>query len=126
MIQQAFSQSTFICSEQELAQKGYHRCAILFKKQPQTAILFSFQDRIYGYLNHCMHMNRQLDCHAESIFSEDGKLLRCSMHGFVFEPTTGECLSPVCAGEKLQALKLAVVDGQVFFSDKRVQYAVTQ
>ncbi len=111
----------YICSREHLYQLEYLIKEIEYKNQSYTAIVFYFKDKLYAYLNHCMHMQRRLDCQTDSVFDIDGTLLRCSMHGFVFEPTSGECLSPVCAGQKLIALKVLEKDGEIYFLDKHVQ-----
>ncbi len=110
-----------ICNREQLYDLDYLIQQINYKKQSYTAIVFYFEDTLYAYLNHCMHMHRALDCQQDNVFDKDKKRLRCSMHGFVFEPTTGECLSPVCLGQKLTALKVLEMDGQIYFSDKHVQ-----
>ncbi|MGR9054204.1 MAG: Rieske (2Fe-2S) protein [Gammaproteobacteria bacterium] len=112
--------SGFICSRKELEASDYLLRNIEYKKRRTSAVVFFFAGEAYAYINHCMHMQRPLDCMQDAIFDADRKLLRCSMHGFVFEPTTGECLSPVCEGQKLKALKLAERDGRLYFSDKHV------
>lgn len=110
-----------ICSQQQLVDHDYLIKKIAYKKQPYTAIVFYFEGKLYAYLNYCMHMQRRLDCQQDNVFDMERKRLRCSMHGFVFEPTTGECFSPVCLGEKLTVLKVLEMDGQIYFSDKHVQ-----
>jgi len=109
-----------ICEATDLEKNRYLIRAIKYRKHSHTAIIFRYKTKIYAYVNHCMHMQRALDCQEDSVFDMTGKLLRCSMHGFVFEPSTGECLSPVCAGQKLQGIKLAECDGKVYFADKLV------
>lgn len=51
---------------------------------------------------------------------ETGLYLRCSMHGFIFDPKTGECQSPVCLGQRLQSLRVEEIDGVIFFSEKHL------
>ena len=111
----------FICTTACLRKVDYLVRHIEYRKNRYTAILFYYQQKPYAYLNHCMHMKRRLDCQRDTIFDKEGKLLTCSMHGFVFEPSTGECLSPVCAGQKLQSLKIVVEDDDIYFSDRHVQ-----
>lgn len=111
----------FICPYEQLVKSKYLIIPINYKQVRHTAIIFALEKKIYAYLNYCMHMQRPLDCQEDNIFDHSGKLLRCSMHGFVFEPSNGECLSPVCEGEKLQALKTVVLDNDIYFSDKHVQ-----
>jgi nitrite reductase/ring-hydroxylating ferredoxin subunit len=56
----------------------------------------------------------------DAVFDEQQQHLRCSMHGIVFDPASGESLSVLCAGERLEALRVAEIDGQVYLVDKRV------
>ncbi|MBK8815113.1 MAG: Rieske 2Fe-2S domain-containing protein [Methylococcaceae bacterium] len=84
-------------------------------------LLFQFNGRVYAYLNHCMHMQRPLNCQQDAIFDRERQRLRCSMHGFVFEPETGVCLSPVCEGQQLQPIKLIEQDGFLSLHDKQAE-----
>jgi nitrite reductase/ring-hydroxylating ferredoxin subunit len=93
---------------------------IQFKNKPTSAIIFAFNGNVYAYINHCMHMHRPLNCEEEAVFDETGKYLRCSMHGFIFEPTTGECQSPVCFGQRLQSLRIEEIEGMLYFAEKHL------
>jgi len=115
------AKQAFICHYEQLVQSKYLIVPIKYKQVKQSAIIFALEKKVYAYLNYCMHMQRPLDCQEDNIFDHSEKLLRCSMHGFVFEPSNGECLSPVCAGEKLQALKIVVLENAIYFSDKHVR-----
>jgi nitrite reductase/ring-hydroxylating ferredoxin subunit len=81
-------------------------------------IIFNFYGKAYAYLNRCMHMQRPLNCQSDDIFDRTKQNLRCSMHGFVFEPETGVCISPVCEGQQLLAFKLVETDGLLRLGDK--------
>lgn len=110
-----------ICGRRELENAEYLVRAIEYKKRTTSAVIFVYDGAVYAYVNYCMHMHRALDCQEDAIFDAAGELLRCSMHGFVFEPTTGECLSPVCAGQRLQSLKIVEDEKGIFFVDKHVK-----
>jgi nitrite reductase/ring-hydroxylating ferredoxin subunit len=84
-------------------------------------LVFRFNGHIHAYLNLCMHMQRPLNCQQDAIFDREEKRLRCSMHGFVFEPETGTCLSPVCEGRKLQLINLVEQDGFLSLQDKQAE-----
>jgi nitrite reductase/ring-hydroxylating ferredoxin subunit len=109
-----------VCTRQELAEASYLTRKIFLKKMPASAIIFAFEGIAYAYVNHCMHMQRPLNCEQDAIFDETGQYLRCSMHGFIFDPKTGECQSPVCFGQRLQALRLEESDGVIFFAEKHL------
>ena len=108
------------CTRRELLETSFLIRPIFLKKLPTSAIIFVFQDNAYAYVNHCMHMHRPLNCEQDAIFDETGKFLRCSMHGFIFDPKTGECQSPVCYGQRLQALRMQEIDGTLYFAEKHL------
>ena len=108
------------CTRRELNEVSYLMRTIRFKKLPTSAIIFAFEGIAYAYINHCMHMHRPLNCEQDAIFDETGLYLRCSMHGFIFDPKTGECQSPVCFGQRLQALRLEEIDGVLYFAEKHL------
>ena len=111
---------TPICARHELNNTRFITRNIHYKKQLTSAIVFVFDGNAYAYINDCMHMHRRLNCEEDAIFDETGQYLRCSMHGFDFDPITGECQSPVCLGERLQALRLQEIDGVLYFSEKHL------
>jgi len=108
------------CTRRELNETSYLIRKIQFKKLPTSAIIFAFEGIAYAYINHCMHMHRPLNCEQDAIFDETRKYLRCSMHGFIFDPKTGECQSPVCYGQRLQTLRLEEVDDTLYFAEKHL------
>lgn len=86
-----------------------------------NVLVFRYQGRVYAYVNHCMHMQRPLNCQEDAVFDAERRWLRCSMHGFIFEPDTGICRSPVCEGQALQAVKVAEEQGMIVFKEKQLQ-----
>lgn len=109
-----------ICTRQELSEVKFLTRKIRLKNHTTSAIIFAFENQVYAYVNHCMHMHRPLNCEQDAIFDETGKYLRCSMHGFIFDPKTGECQSPVCLGQRLQALRLEQIDDVFYFAQKHL------
>lgn len=109
-----------VCAWRDLQATAYLTCPITLKGRACSALIFLFDGQAYAYVNHCMHMHRPLNCEQDAVFDETGQFLRCSMHGFIFDPKTGECQSPVCLGQRLQALRLQVIDGIVYFAEKHL------
>lgn len=110
-----------VCASADLGE-GQHRILPLrFKGEPQTALVLRHQGQIYAYLNQCVHMVRRLDCIEDAIFDPQQGQLRCSMHGIVYDPATGESLSVLCAGKRLEPLRAAERAGQVYIIDKRTR-----
>lgn len=109
-----------ICGSAELTGHQHRIVPVLFKKERQTAIVLRHEGQVHAYLNQCVHMVRRLDCMHDAVFDAAKGYLRCSMHGIVYDPATGESLSVLCAGERLEALRCSEIDGQVYIVDKRV------
>jgi len=55
------------------------------------------------------------------IFDDTGRNLRCSMHGVIYDPVTGESLSTICTGETLTPVKVQENEQGVWIHDKRVK-----
>lgn len=110
-----------VCESAELADRQHRIISVLFKKEPQTAIVLRYAGTVYAYLNQCVHMVRRLDCVHDAVFDAQQEHLRCSMHGIVFDPASGESMSVLCSGERLEPLRCKEIDSQVYIVDKRVR-----
>lgn len=108
----ALTENDFLTADIQLKS----RTGVTYK---HNIVVFRFDGRIYAYKNLCMHMQRPLNCQEAAIFDRERRKLRCSMHGFVFEPETGTCLSPVCAGQRLQKVALIETDGLIGLNRKQ-------
>lgn len=108
-----------VCASSELADNSYFGFAIDYRGEPRKAILIRYQGVAYGYLNQCVHMPRALDCEQCNVFDDTGRYIRCTMHGLIYEPTTGQCRSDICAGQSLTPLKIDERDGTIYLTDKR-------
>ena len=114
-------QRILICRSDELAERAYVIQPVLYAGKSHSCIVLRFDGKLYAYLNQCVHMPKRLDCESNTVFDAQRALLRCSMHGIVYAPETGESLSTLCQGERLQALRVSEEDGQITIIDKRVQ-----
>lgn len=110
----ALTENDFLTADALLTTRSGH-------KRNVNIVIFWFGDQVYAYVNRCMHMQKPLNCQLAAIFDRNRNRLRCSMHGFVFEPETGTCLSPVCEGQRLQKVKLIEADGLIGLSHKQGQ-----
>ena len=109
-----------VCASADLADCQHRIVPLLFKHERHSAIVLRHRGQVYAYLNQCVHMVRRLDCVHDAVLDAQQGHLRCSMHGIVYDPATGESLSVLCAGEQLEPLRSAEIDGQVYLVDKRL------
>ncbi len=61
--------------------------------------------RLYAYANVCPHARRPLDMLPDEFLIGDGSMIRCSSHGAMFVPETGECVFGPCVGARLLRLE---------------------
>lgn len=71
-------------------------------------------EAVRAYVNACPHVGLPLNLSDDHFFDTGGKLLLCQMHGALFRPEDGFCVSGPCAGESLKQLKLELRDGAVW------------
>lgn len=115
-----------IIAAEALAEKNFLTVDVLLnsgssKSAEANIVVFRYAGQVYAYINHCMHMHKPLTCQQDAIFDSGKRWLRCSMHGFVFEPETGICQSPVCEGQSLRKIRVAEEAGMIVFKEKQLQ-----
>jgi len=69
---------------------------------------------VRAYINACPHVGLPLNLSGDQFFDTEGKLLLCQMHGALFRPADGVCVSGPCEGEHLKPLKVELRDGAVW------------
>jgi len=112
----------WIASSDELTEGICLKKHVIFLGDPASILIFRSSGKVYAYLNRCVHMPRTLDCEQEGVFDSTGHLLRCSMHGIVYDPETGASLSTLCNGQHLTAIRLVQDEKQsIWIRDKRVK-----
>lgn len=112
-----------VCAGHELGDGDYRAVAVRYAGEEASVLVFRFDGRCMAYRNQCVHMPRPLTCERDVIFDRSGRLLRCSMHGIVYDPLTGESLSTMCNGERLTPVRVYEDDDGVWIDDKRVRPA---
>ena len=71
------------------------------------------QGEFFAYRNSCPHQGVWLNVGSGAFLDETGALLKCGRHGAKFEIESGNCVSGVCEGSRLEQVSLAVLDGDV-------------
>lgn len=105
----------------QLSEGGYLKRQVLYAGTIRTVVVFRCGGVVRAYLNLCVHMPRELDGEANTIFDASRERLRCSMHGIVYNPETGESLSTMCTGQRLSAVRLEFDQQGIWIRDNRVR-----
>lgn len=115
-------QRFWLANSDDIKERMHTLFACQYKGDIQTAFAFRFNGQCVAYLNRCVHMPFRLDCERNSVFSESKDHIKCSMHGIIYDPLSGESLSPtLCTGDKLTAITLEESDNSVWVVDERVE-----
>jgi nitrite reductase/ring-hydroxylating ferredoxin subunit len=91
---------------------GFVAVSGLIDGQSEPIILHRDGDRVLAWLNVCPHAGRRLDYVPGKFLIDKGHLV-CAAHGATFRPADGECIAGPCRGERLRAVAVEVVDGEV-------------
>jgi nitrite reductase/ring-hydroxylating ferredoxin subunit len=96
----------FVARSDDLPEGGVVHMDIRHAGEDIAVVILRHRGRCLGYRNQCVHMPRRLDCEQGTIFDETGRYLRCSMHGILYEPATGESISEICDGKRLTPIQV--------------------
>ena len=69
--------------------------------------------QVYGYVNICPHAASPLDWVENQFMSLDKSHILCATHGAEFRIDDGLCVLGPCRGKSLEAVGVAVRDGEV-------------
>lgn len=105
-----------ICTASALSDGGKGiRFIIEHHGENQPAFVIRHNGVVYGYLNRCRHAPVELDWQEGLFFDSEHHYLICSMHGALYLPDSGYCISGPCRGKSLQPLSISEQDGAVYY-----------
>jgi len=116
----------WISMSDQLEEGHYIRIEVTYTGSPASVLVFRYQGKCLAYRNLCVHMPRELDCEKDTIFDDTGQFLRCSMHGIVYDPITGESMSTMCTGERLTPVRVLEDEDGIWIQDKQVKNIMTR
>lgn len=117
-------QRIWATTSDKLADGGYLRMEIGFAGETISVVVFRYKGQCLAYRNLCVHMPRELDCEQDMIFDATGEYLRCSMHGIVYDPISGESRSEICTGKRLTPIAV-LEDAEGIWIDDRLAKPLT-
>jgi len=105
-----------LCASAELEEAG-KACVfdVMLWRRPARAFALRFEGRVVAYVNRCAHVPTEMDSQPGEFLDADRRFILCSMHGAVYEPTSGRCIAGPCAGQRLMAVDVVERGGQVYW-----------
>lgn len=106
-----------LCAAAALVEGGLaHDFGVMaFGREPARGFALRFDGRVVAYVNQCMHVPTELDWQPGRFLDDTGRWIICSMHGAVYEPTTGVCVAGPCTGRRLWALDVREEQDAVYW-----------
>lgn len=105
-----------LCASADLAESGKaHLFDVLEYGLPALGFVLRYEGQLVGYLNRCAHVPTELDWQPGEFMDSRRRWIICAVHGALYEPHSGYCVSGPCAGRSLRALDVQEHDGQVYW-----------
>jgi nitrite reductase/ring-hydroxylating ferredoxin subunit len=80
---------------------------------PAFALRYDYKP--VAYLNRCAHVPSEMDWQPGKFWDMDKRFIICAVHGALYDPPNGLCVSGPCAGAHLLAIPLVEKDGKVYW-----------
>lgn len=106
-----------ICPLHELADPGARGFTMGGGDWPLRGFVVRQGGDVRAYVNHCPHAGFPLNGSPDRFLAPAASLIRCVMHGALFEVGTGRCVSGPCVGQGLQPLPVHVRSGYVLLDE---------
>lgn len=106
-----------ICAVADLANPGARGFTLGGGEWPLKGFVVRKGEVIRAYVNYCPHAGFPLNWQPDVFLAPGGNMIRCIMHGALFEIDTGDCVAGPCLGDGLQPLPIHVRDGYVVLDD---------
>ena len=87
--------------------------------RPARAFALRFEGQVVGYLNRCVHVPTEMDWQEGEFLDRDKRYIICSIHGAVYHPLDGRCVTGMCGRIGLTRLDVQERDGQVYWTPSR-------
>ncbi|KGM39261.1 hypothetical protein JY96_02395 [Aquabacterium sp. NJ1] len=106
----------YLCDAAALQECGD---AVLFEVsewgQNAPAFAVRFDNVALAYLNRCAHIPAEMDWQPGKFWDMDKRFIICSVHGALYDPPNGLCVSGPCHGAHLVAIEVREESGQVYW-----------
>ncbi|MET0066793.1 MAG: Rieske 2Fe-2S domain-containing protein [Candidatus Thiodiazotropha sp.] len=106
-----------LCGLSELSDPGSRGFRVECSGQLLDLLVVRRGDQVFAYRNSCPHTGINLEWQTDRFLDLSQAFIQCATHGALFRIEDGLCLRGPCVGQRLQALGVEVVDGQVRLTD---------
>jgi nitrite reductase/ring-hydroxylating ferredoxin subunit len=104
---------TMLCDLEEIMEGAGKEVVFGTGHEAFRVLLLRTGAGVVAYRNCCPHFSLPLNYEPDVFHVFDGEDLMCAHHTAMFKIATGECFDGPCAGAKLTAVSIAIVNDKV-------------
>lgn len=109
-----------LCDSDALVERGRaHVFDVNQYGQPARAFALRFEGQVVSYLNRCAHVPTEMDWQEGEFLDGDKQFIMCSIHGAVYDPLTGRCVTGMCGRAGLTKIEVGEREGKVYWYPSR-------
>lgn len=106
-----------LCRFDELEENASRGFSLTLDGATWEIFIVRRDNRVYGYQNVCPHRGTNLDWLPDQFMDPDREFIQCATHDARFRVEDGLCVAGPCVGQRLAAVPVAVVNGEVVLQD---------
>ena len=112
----AQNKSQMLCKISDLGDPSSKSFQIKIGRKNTDIFIIRKGDQVFGYQNICPHAQAPLEWKPDEFLDDKNEKIICALHGAIFTIEDGNCIGGPCAGTALTAIKLDLVNGEIFFN----------
>ncbi|MDH4654681.1 Rieske 2Fe-2S domain-containing protein [Pseudomonas sp. JS3066] len=102
-----------LCTLDAIIDGGALAVECMLEGRAHPLVLVRRGEEVWGYRNRCPHFSVPLDFRPGEFSTYRGQVLMCAHHSALFRFEDGHCIEGPCAGSRLEAVPVRVVQGAV-------------
>ena len=107
-----------LCRVAELEATGCREFRLGGGDWPLKGFVVRVGSELRAYINRCPHQSLSLNLLPDRFLSADSSVIVCSMHGAIFEKSSGLCVAGPCMGRALAQIPVVVVARIVMLAEE--------
>lgn len=105
-----------LCASADLTEGGVAHVFELQEWGRQVrAFVLRFNGQLRAYLNRCAHVPAEMDWQPGHFLDGSGRWVVCAIHGAMYDPASGLCVSGPCVHKRLKPIAVDERDGKVYW-----------
>lgn len=110
-----------LCANNALIDNSTLEINIEINKHTHPGFLLVTDKKVFCYINSCPHTGATLNWNPNQFLDVNQEFIQCSLHGALFEKSSGLCIRGPCVGTNLQVLPVELREEFWYLSDDDVK-----